>query len=530
MSIWNEEAELTGELGPQGTFWQVLVRHSPRFRERLRHFARRAQNGNPLVCELDALAGTLIVALPVHHRHHTAGSVLACGLADAFFDEETFARFCDTYALDRTVLSRLAAEQPRHQLEHLQAYASILAHHVDACSTASAARRDICDMSSHLDRTYEELHLLYQVSTGLSVSKKPVHHFRELCEELLHTTVVRSFAVILEPAKGTTESPTIVQVGPLEADTGDLLRCYQLIRERRPNAGEALVVDQTSADPELSWASTWLQQFVFYRLAKRDRLFGGILAINHVDGSEFNSYEIQFINALAERSAAFLENVQLYDDLERLFSGLVHALVSSIDAKDPYTCGHSQRVAWLSHRIAQLNGMSEMQCQRVYLSGLLHDVGKIGISEAVLCKTGRLTREEFEEIKRHPEIGARILEGVPQVAHTVPGVLHHHERMDGKGYPAGLAGYDIPLLGRIIGLADSYDAMTTNRTYRQARPLQIALAEIRRCSGTQFDPALADLFLQQNIQSMHREVTEFGNLPIGSHPAIGAGFFTGDEP
>jgi len=116
------------------------------------------------------------------------------------------------------------------------------------------------------------------------------------------------------------------------------------------------------------------------------------------------------------------------------------------------------------------------------------------------------------------------------VVHAIPGVLHHHERMDGKGYPAGLAGYDIPLLGRIIGLADSYDAMTTNRTYRQARPVQIAIAEIRRCSGTQFDPLLADLLLQQNVETMHQEVTEFGNLPMGSHPAIGMGFFMGDEP
>jgi len=530
LSTWNDGAELAEEMGPKGTFWQTLVRHSPRFYERLRHFARRAQGGDTLACELDPLAGTLVVAVPVTHRHHTVGAVLACGLTEAFLDEETFARFCDTYQLDRTVMIRLASEQPRHQIGHLQAYASILAHHVNASSTANAAQRDICDMSSHLDRTYEELHLLYRVSTGLSVSRKPIHHFRELCQELLHTTVVRSFAVILESPKDSTVPPGVVQIGPLEADTDDLLRLYHLVRERTPNVGEALVVDQAAADPTLSWASPWLKQFVFYRLAKRERLFGGILAINHVDNTEFNSYEIQFINALTERSSAFLENVQLYDDLERLFSGLVHALVSSIDAKDPYTCGHSQRVARLSHRIAQLNGMSEAQCRRVYLSGLLHDVGKIGISEAVLCKSGRLTREEFEEIKRHPEIGARILAGVPQVVHAIPGVLHHHERMDGKGYPAGLAGYDIPLLGRIIGLADSYDAMTTNRTYRQARPVQIAIAEIRRCSGTQFDPLLADLLLQQNVETMHQEVTEFGNLPMGSHPAIGMGFFMGDEP
>jgi len=146
----------------------------------------------------------------------------------------------------------------------------------------------------------------------------------------------------------------------------------------------------------------------------------------------------------------------------------------------------------------------------------------------VLCKAGRLTQDEYLEMKRHPEIGAHILKGVPQVADTIPGILHHHERMDGKGYPAGLAGCEIPLLGRIIGLADCYDAMTTNRTYRKARPVQMAVAEIRRYSGTQFDPELAHLFLGQDVQAVHRELTEFGNQSTGPHLEINIGAGLGD--
>ncbi len=129
------------------------------------------------------------------------------------------------------------------------------------------------------------------------------------------------------------------------------------------------------------------------------------------------------------------------------------------------------------------------------MAGLLHDVGKIGVPEAVLQKTGRLTTEEFEQIKKHPEIGARILQDIKQIEDIIPGVLHHHERYDGKGYPAGLAGENIPLMGRIICLADCFDAMTSSRTYRKALPLEVALTEIRRCSGTQFDPRLAEVFL-----------------------------------
>ncbi len=176
--------------------------------------------------------------------------------------------------------------------------------------------------------------------------------------------------------------------------------------------------------------------------------------------------------------------------------GLLHSLTSAVDAKDAYTCGHSERVALVSRHLAAQVGLSDRDVEQVYMAGLLHDVGKIGVPEAVLQKTGRLTPEEFEQIKRHPAIGAKILQDVKQIREIIPGVLHHHERYDGKGYPAGLAGSNIPLMGRIICLADCFDAMTSSRTYRKALPLEIALCEIRRCAGTQFDPKLSELFLR----------------------------------
>jgi putative nucleotidyltransferase with HDIG domain len=183
-----------------------------------------------------------------------------------------------------------------------------------------------------------------------------------------------------------------------------------------------------------------------------------------------------------------------------LMMGLLHSLTSAVDAKDAYTCGHSERVALLSRHLAQQARLPEHDVERIYMAGLLHDVGKIGVPESVLQKTGRLTPEEFEAMKKHPAIGARILRDIKQIEDIIPGVLHHHERYDGKGYPAGLAGDSIPLMGRIICLADCFDAMTSNRTYRKALPLEVALTEIRRCSGTQFDPVLADAFLQIDVE------------------------------
>lgn len=214
------------------------------------------------------------------------------------------------------------------------------------------------------------------------------------------------------------------------------------------------------------------------------------------DDGEFDSADAKLLTSIANESGIYLENATLFDDVHVLMMGLLHALTSAVDAKDAYTCGHSERVALLSRNLAQHVGLTDADVEQIYMAGLLHDVGKIGVPESVLQKAGRLTADEFEHMKKHPEIGARILVDVKQLKPIIPGVLHHHERYDGKGYPHGLSGERIPLMGRIICLADCFDAMTSNRTYRKALPIEVARSEIRRCSGTQFDPALAEAFLR----------------------------------
>jgi HD-GYP domain-containing protein (c-di-GMP phosphodiesterase class II) len=171
-------------------------------------------------------------------------------------------------------------------------------------------------------------------------------------------------------------------------------------------------------------------------------------------GGDFDSQGIKLLNSIANESAIYLENAVLFDDVHGLMMSLLHSLTSAVDAKDAYTCGHSERVAVLAKELSLRAGLSDAQAERVYMAGLLHDVGKIGVPESILQKPGRLTDEEFGQMKRHPDIGAHILADVKQVQDIIPGVLHHHERFDGRGYPARLAGRDIPLMGRIICLAD----------------------------------------------------------------------------
>jgi HD-GYP domain-containing protein (c-di-GMP phosphodiesterase class II) len=172
-------------------------------------------------------------------------------------------------------------------------------------------------------------------------------------------------------------------------------------------------------------------------------------------------------------------------------------------------------VAHLSCRLAAALGLDEHSAERVRIAGLVHDVGKIGVPEAVLCKTGRLTDEEFALIKTHPEIGHRILKDIPHFDDVLPGVLRHHERWDGKGYPGGLAGEAIPLVARILALADTFDAMSSTRSYRPALPREKVLEDFRRCAGTQFDPALVERFLTLDFVEFDRMVAEAGGLGFG---------------
>jgi len=171
------------------------------------------------------------------------------------------------------------------------------------------------------------------------------------------------------------------------------------------------------------------------------------------------------------------------------------ALAKAVDAKDHYTSGHSIRVAQYSREIAKRMGKSQVEQEEIYTMGLLHDIGKIGVPESIINKNGKLTDEEFKAIKEHPVMGYDILKNVKELPTLAVGARWHHERYDGRGYPDGLSGEGIPLEARIIGVADAYDAMTSNRAYSSVRPQEQVRAEIVRCKGSQFDPAIADVMV-----------------------------------
>ncbi|HLB25661.1 MAG TPA: HD domain-containing phosphohydrolase, partial [Nitrospirota bacterium] len=222
----------------------------------------------------------------------------------------------------------------------------------------------------------------------------------------------------------------------------------------------------------------------------------GLIRLGSCRVAGFTMDDASVAEKLAYQVGIALENTRLIKDLEEMLLNTVQALASAIDAKSPWTRGHSERVTEYSLRVAREMGMTGKEIERLRLAGLLHDVGKIGTYDVILDKPGRLTPEEFELVKKHPDRGCEILAPIKQFKDLLPIIRHHHERWDGRGYPLGLKGEEIPLMSRILCAADTFDSMTADRPYRAALDPAIAFEELKLCAGTQFEPRVAELFIK----------------------------------
>ena len=222
----------------------------------------------------------------------------------------------------------------------------------------------------------------------------------------------------------------------------------------------------------------------------------GILTVGAKRHSAFTPENLSTLERIASQIGVALENARLVANLEELFMGAIRALSGAIDAKSKWTAGHSERVTDVAIKIAGEMGMDEKSLERIRIAGLLHDIGKIGTYESILDKPDKLLPEELEIVKQHPKRGADILSSIKQLEDIIPAVKSHHEFYDGTGYPDGLKGENISLMARILTVADTVDAMTADRPYRKGMSMDKVIAEVKRCSGTQFDPKVVEVFLK----------------------------------
>jgi putative nucleotidyltransferase with HDIG domain len=451
------------------------------------------------------LPGVTLAAFPYMEKKQQMGVLVIGAKGSGFKLGEDVVRVCSQLGLDGIWLNQQADELPAYTDEQIIRQARLVLSMVRDQVRLAAMEEEIDSLSGQLANTYEELSLIYQLSSGMKINRRSGDFFKQACCDVMEVMTMRGMGVALRADNPQAQEPVLY--GALSLPPGTVHRLSEELMIILSHRKSPLLVNNLAKDKTLSWLAEYATQLLAVPLMRQEQVLGCLFGIDKQNG-EFDTVDSKLLNSIANESAIYLENSMLFDDVRGLMMGLLHSLTSAVDAKDTYTCGHSERVALLSRSLALEAGLNENQVDRIYMAGLLHDVGKIGVPEAVLQKCGKLTDEEFAQIKKHPEIGARILKDIKQVEDIIPGVLHHHERYDGKGYPAGLAGDSIPLMGRIICLADCFDAMTSSRTYRKALPLEVALTEIRRCSGTQFDPVLSDAFLRLGIDELRELIRD----------------------
>jgi putative nucleotidyltransferase with HDIG domain len=235
---------------------------------------------------------------------------------------------------------------------------------------------------------------------------------------------------------------------------------------------------------------------ISYPLLAKGRIMGLLYLIRDETIPPYSSGELDSLSILAGRAAAGLENSRLYQQLENAYLSTINALANAVEARDVYTKGHTERVCYLAETLARRLGWGQEQLSHVRMGSILHDIGKIGVPDSILNKPKPLTPAEFEVMKQHPQMGVKILEGIGFLEPALPYVLYHHERYDGKGYPTGLKGEDVPMEGRLMAVVDTFDAITSDRPYRKNLGYQKAIQELKDFSGTQFDPQVAQAMIE----------------------------------
>jgi len=380
--------------------------------------------------------------------------------------------------------------------------AAILKHYHRDLQQGNQDARSIQGFNQQLTQSYEEVNLIYRMSKLLTHSGDPNAVVKTMCDEL-RLTLNYGWAAMLFA-----DADTVLL--PLRAV---IVSSGQLPCNEETFRSEAIGIDMIGSPKvrtvaECSLARRSRAEVLVERVRHGDAIIGILIAGNRKgEDPDVSSSEIQLVEAAAGFFSLFHQNAFRFAEQRQQFIGTLNALSAAVDAKDPYTFGHSERVALLASQLASKIGFKPAEVEAVRVAGMLHDIGKIGVPEVVLRKPGKLNDEEFDLIKQHPEIGYHILRDLPSLKFHLPGVLHHHERWDGRGYPHKLSGEQIPLIARIMALADTFDAMSSNRAYRKAMDREHVLAEIRKSAGAQFDPKLVEPFVTMDFTEFDARLT-----------------------
>ncbi|MDP6693183.1 MAG: HD domain-containing phosphohydrolase [Phycisphaerales bacterium] len=452
----------------------------------------------------EAIPGLWLIPTPLSSDRRSSGFAVALIVAEELLASEYMHTLCQATNAEVSVIRDMIRDLPPAAPQDIPRLSSLFQLAWSSHRSHNENQSVIEDIGRELADSYEEINLLYTITGSMNSVNHPERFIELVCSELLKNMPYDWVGVQLRTGD------RLPHLG------NELLLCGDTRHEQTKLSPivAAMTCDITPGTPIIAHSGDQLSE----RLGEgtivvpieNDGKVIGILIAAEKQGTDttVSSVDIKMLSATASQLGIFLENALLYEDLNATFLGTLEALTASIDAKDCYTCGHSQRVSLLTAQLAEAAGLSEELVDRYRIAGLVHDIGKIGVPESVLLKKGLLTNEEYRTVQQHPEIGARILRDIPQMSDILGGVLHHHERFDGSGYPHGLAEEEIPLVARMITLADTFDAMSSSRTYRNAMTRSSVIDEMKRSTPGQFDPILADIFFNLDFSQWEELMIE----------------------
>jgi putative nucleotidyltransferase with HDIG domain len=379
---------------------------------------------------------------------------------------------------------------PRAHLEGLLRHLAALLGHL------GRGEGEMDQIARELSCRYEEINLLFRVGEHLKGLEGSERALRDILEESV-TALECDLILLSLPASG-----LLRQAGAVRLDTSRLSRVALVEQLEAALQGREFLVTLGAEESRL-WGAVGLAATSSIAFpVKVEGKRAGVLACLSTGARPLTNSNVNLMRALAAQISIVLTNNQLLQTMRDFLLEVVTTLVSVIEAKDEYTRGHSERVQAMSLAVGEAMGLEPGLKEDLRWAAILHDIGKLGIPDTILRKPGKLTAEEFAEIKKHPDRGVEILKHLALLAHVLPAIRHHHERVDGRGYPGGLSGEAIPLLARIIAVGDTFDAITSTRAYRVAGSPAEALAEIERVAGTQLDAQIASIFVTMCRQDL----------------------------
>jgi putative nucleotidyltransferase with HDIG domain len=466
-----------------------------------RHCTIAAPPGGPLqVTDLESANGTFVNERPIREATARPGDLIRLGAAilEVRDPSSVTARPDQTVFVDESIVQSVIQKRIEpSSFEWLQ----------------SAAGAPATPELALLKRAQRHLSTLHRVSETLAAARDIQALADATLRAILDVLSADRCAIVLRRHEGTGTAEVLAARS--RALDGERFTVSRTLVADVIAQGISIFAHDASSDIRFAEGQSVIGQRVrsvmCVPLRTTDEILGALYVDSLSGAGRFNESDLELLAAIGNQAGVAMHRVRLMGELERLLLDTIKAIAATIDARDGYTHRHSERVAALTAQLARELGLTDAERETAELSALLHDVGKIAVPDSILNKPGKLTPEEFAEMQKHPAHGARILENIQSaiVKAVLPGVQYHHEKWDGTGYPEGLKGEGIPFLGRLLGVADFYDALTSARSYRGAMTPADAIALVSKGSGTHFDPVVASAL----IRIHHRGDLKLDDMP-----------------